>query len=165
MPISLPIAYTVLMSVWCERLKPHANALIGPHQCGFRSGKSTIDQIFTLRQIMEKKNQDKTHHLIVVFKAAFDSPLRDRVYASISELGIPAKMIKLCTMTLSNSCSSVKVGKDLSEPFGTVRSFRQGDLFNFLMVSVLRKASVHSNRTIFYKRITWREALRQAKNR
>ena len=42
----------------------------------------------------------------------------------------------------------VKVGKDLSEPFDTVRGFRQGDplscdLFNFLM------ESVHRNGTIF----------------
>ena len=55
-------------------------------------------------------------------------------------------------MTLSNSCSSI------SETFDTVRGFRQGDplscdLFNFLMKSVLRKAGVHRNGTIFYKTV------------
>ena len=59
-------------------------------------------------------------------------------------------------MTLSNSCNSVKVGKDLSEPFDTVRGFREEDtllcdLFNFIMMSVLWKAGVHRNGTIFYK--------------
>ena len=80
---------------------------------------ATLNQIFTLRQIMEKRHesQDKTHHLFVDFKAAFDSPLRD---TAMSELGISAKLIKLCRMMLSNSCSSIKVGKDLSEPFDTV---------------------------------------------
>ena len=44
-------------------------------------------------------------------------------------------------MTLSNSWSSVKLGKHLSEPIDTVRGFRQGDrlscdLFNFLLESV-----------------------------
>ena len=79
-----PIEYKVLTSVLCERLKPHAKALIAPDQCGFRPGKSTIDQIFTLRQIlvMTHENQDKTHHLLVDFKAAFDSPVRDRVCLS-----------------------------------------------------------------------------------
>jgi hypothetical protein len=36
------------------RLKPHANKIIGQYQCGFREGVSTIDQIQTLRQILEK---------------------------------------------------------------------------------------------------------------
>ena len=66
----------------------------------------------------------------------------------MSELGIPAKLIRLCRMTLINSCSS--------EPFDTVRGFKQGDplscdLINFLMESVLRKADVNRNGTIFYK--------------
>ena len=45
----LTIAYRILSSVLCERLKPFVNKLIGSYQCGFRPGKSTIDQIFTLR--------------------------------------------------------------------------------------------------------------------
>ena len=54
----------------------------------------------------------------------------------MSEHGIPAKLIMLCAVTLSNSCSSVQVRMDLTEPFHTVRGFRQGDplscdLFNF----------------------------------
>ena len=34
-------------------------------------------------------------------------------------------------MTLSNSCSSVKVEMDLSERFDIARGFRKDDLFNF----------------------------------
>ena len=34
----LTIAYKVLTSVLCERLKPHEKALIGPYQYGFRTG-------------------------------------------------------------------------------------------------------------------------------
>ena len=154
----LTIAYKVLSSVLCGRLKPFANTLIGPYQCGVRSGKSTIDQIFTLRQILEKTHEKQvdTHHLFVDYKAAFDSPIRDCLYATMSEFGIPAKLIRLCRMTLSNTTSSVKVGNNLSEPFSTVRGFRQGDplscnLFNFVMEGVLRKAGVHRNGTIFYK--------------
>ena len=138
-------------------MKPYAKALIGPYQCGFRPGKSTIDQIFTLRQILEKglENQGRTHHLFVDFKTAFDSPVRDRVYNTMSELGIPAKLIRLSRMTLS---SSVKVGKDFSELFDAVQGCRQGDglscdLFNFLMESVIRNAGAHRNGTIFYKSV------------
>ena len=76
----------------------------------------------------------------------------------MSELSIPAKLIRLCRMTLSNSSNSVKVEKDLGEPFDTARCFRQGDLlscdlFNFLMERVLRKECGHRNGTIFYKSV------------
>ena len=56
-------------------------------------------------------------------------------------------------MTLCNSRSSVKVGIDLSEPFDTVRGFRQGNLFNLVMESVLRMAGVYRNGTIFQKSV------------
>ncbi|XP_051864248.1 uncharacterized protein LOC127566265 [Drosophila albomicans] len=90
---------------------PYTSTLIGPYQCGFRPGKSTIDQIFTLRQILEKTHENgiDTHHLFVDYKAAFDSPTRERLYATMSEFGIPAKLIRLCRMTLSSTISSVKL--------------------------------------------------------
>jgi sorting nexin-29 len=47
-------AYKVLSIVLYGRLKPHANRIIGQYQCGFREGVSTVDQIHTLRQSIEK---------------------------------------------------------------------------------------------------------------
>jgi hypothetical protein len=41
----------------------------------FQSGKSTIDQLFALRQILEKFNEFNitTNHLFIDFKAAYDT--------------------------------------------------------------------------------------------
>ena len=66
----LPKAYKVLRDVLCERLKPLVKTLVGPYQCGFRPGKSTIDQIFTLRQILEKtyEKQVDTHHIFIDYR-------------------------------------------------------------------------------------------------
>jgi sorting nexin-29 len=49
------IAYRVLSIMLYGRLNPHVNKIIGQYRCGFREGVSTIDQIQTLRQILEKK--------------------------------------------------------------------------------------------------------------
>ena len=78
----LSISYKVLTGVLCERLKPLFITLIGPYQCGFRPGKSIIDQIFKLSQILENihETQVNTHHIFVDYKAAFDSPIMDRVF-------------------------------------------------------------------------------------
>ena len=156
----LNIAYKVLSSVLCEKLKPIVKKLIGPYQCGFRPGKSTIDQIYTLRQILEKtqEKQIDTHHLFVDFKAAFDSTIRDHLYAAMSEFGIPAKLIRLCRMTLSSTSCLVRIGMDLSEPFDTKRGFRQGDslscdFFNLMLEKVIRAAELNRGGTIFYKSV------------
>ena len=156
----LNIAYKVLSSVLCERLKPTVNKLIGPYQCGFRPGKSTIDQIFTLRQILEKtqEKQIDTHHLFVDYKAAFDSTIREHLYAAMSEFGIPAKLIRLCKMTLTDTSSAVLIGKDLTPPFDTKRGFRQGDslscdFFNLMLEKIIRASGVEIAGTIFYKSV------------
>ncbi|XP_049301820.1 LINE-1 retrotransposable element ORF2 protein isoform X6 [Bactrocera dorsalis] len=153
----LNIAYKVLSSVLCERLKPTVNELIEPYQCGFRPGKSTTDQIFTMRQILEKTREGRidTHHIFVDFKAAFDSTKRSCLYAAMSEFGIPAKLIRLCKLTLSNTKSSVRIGKNLSEPFDTKRGFRQGDslscdFFNLLLEKIIRAAELNRAGTIVY---------------
>jgi hypothetical protein len=51
-----------------ERLKPHVEKVIGNYQREFRSGKSTVDQIHTLRQILEetKEYNAGTCHLFVL---------------------------------------------------------------------------------------------------
>jgi hypothetical protein len=43
---------------------PHANAAVQNYQAGFQSGKSTTDQLFALRQILEKFNEFASKHII-----------------------------------------------------------------------------------------------------
>jgi hypothetical protein len=53
--------------------------IIGDHQCGFRRNRSTTDQIFCIRQILEKKWEynETVHQLFVDFKKAYDSVRRE----------------------------------------------------------------------------------------
>ena len=95
--------HIVYKGVLCERLKPLVKTLIGHYQLGFKLGKSTIDQIFALPQILKKTHKNKsTHYIFVDYKAAFDNPIRNCAFAKMSELGIPAKLIRLCRITLEN---------------------------------------------------------------
>ena len=58
-----------------QLLEPLATNFVGSYQAGFVGGKSTIDQIFTLLQILQKwrEHQTPTHHLFIDFKAAYDT--------------------------------------------------------------------------------------------
>ncbi|XP_054084799.1 uncharacterized protein LOC128921370 [Zeugodacus cucurbitae] len=147
------------LSVLCP-IHKKGDPTICANQCGFRPGKSTTDQIFTMRQILEKTREKRidTHHLYVDFKAAFDSTKRSCLYAAMSQFGIPAKLIRLCKLTLSNTKSSGMIGKDLSEPFDTKRGFRQGDslscdFFNLMLEKIIRAAELNREGTIFYKSV------------
>jgi hypothetical protein len=42
-----------------SRLNPYIDKIIGNQQCGFRHNRSTTDQIFCIRQILEKKWKNK----------------------------------------------------------------------------------------------------------
>jgi hypothetical protein len=62
-----------------SRLSPYIDEIIRDHQCGFRRNRSTTDQIFCIRQILEKKwEYDETvQQLFVDFKKAYDSLRRE----------------------------------------------------------------------------------------
>jgi len=64
----LPTTYKILSNILLSRLIPYAKEIIGDQQCGFRRNRSTIDHIFCIRQILEKKweyNED-VHQLMIL---------------------------------------------------------------------------------------------------
>ena len=45
----------ILSNILLSRMTPYANEIIGEYQCGFRRNRSTVDHIFSIRQMLEKK--------------------------------------------------------------------------------------------------------------
>jgi hypothetical protein len=84
------------------------------YQAEFQSGKSTTDQLFALRQILEKCNEFNItkHHLFIDFKAAYDTIIRNEVYVGMSELNFPTKLIRLTKATLTTVTCCVKIQND-----------------------------------------------------
>jgi hypothetical protein len=64
----LPTLYKILSTILLSRLIPYADEIIGDHQCGFRRNSSKTDQIFYIRQILEKKWEynDTVHQLFII---------------------------------------------------------------------------------------------------
>jgi len=70
--INLPTTYKILSYILLSSLIPYLKEIIGDHQCGFRSNRSTIDHIICIRQILEKKWEynEEVHQLFIDFKKA-----------------------------------------------------------------------------------------------
>jgi retron-type reverse transcriptase len=84
-------SYKILSNILLSRLIPYADEIIWEHQCGFRRNRSTNDQIFYIRQILQKKWEynGTVHQLFIDFKKAYDSVRREALYNILIEFGIP----------------------------------------------------------------------------
>jgi hypothetical protein len=73
------ISSKILPNIILWRLSPYIDEIIGDHLCGFWCNRSTTDQIFCIRQILEKKWEynETVHQLFRDFKKAYDSSLRN----------------------------------------------------------------------------------------
>jgi sorting nexin-29 len=83
----LPTSYKILSNILLSRLIPYADEIIGDHQCGFRRNRSTTDQIFYIRHILEKKwgHNGTVHQLFMDFKKAYDLVRKEALYNILIE--------------------------------------------------------------------------------
>jgi hypothetical protein len=90
--------------------------------------RSTTDQIFCIRQILEKKwdYNETVHQLFIDFKKAYDSVRREVMYNILTELGVPLKLVRL-----------IKMCKHLYDSFPTQNGLKQGDILSPLLFNLL----------------------------
>lgn len=99
--------YKVLSNVL---LKPHIKEIIGDYQSGFIAGKSILDKIYVIKQLIEKSQGfDKDVHLLFVdFKATYNSVNRERLWRVIDQMEIPKKVIRMIRPCVCGSKCKVK---------------------------------------------------------
>ncbi|PSN39682.1 hypothetical protein C0J52_14416 [Blattella germanica] len=136
----LSSSYKILTNILVSRLTPYIDEIIGDHKCAFRRNRFTIDQIFSIRQIVEKKwEYNGTVHQLY----SYDSIKREELYSILMNFGIPKKLVGLIGMCLNGTKSRVREGKQVSDIFEIHNAFKQGDtlsllLFNFVLEHVIK---------------------------
>ena len=63
---------------------------MGEYQCGFRRNSSTIDNIFSIRKILERKWEynNEVCQLFTDFEKAYDSIKRESLYDILIKYGV-----------------------------------------------------------------------------
>jgi hypothetical protein len=71
----LCVAYRIFTSILKNRLEFYSEKIVGRYQAGFRTGKSTVDQLFTVKNILEifsEFNMDVLQ-IFIHFRQAYDN--------------------------------------------------------------------------------------------
>lgn len=89
------------MGMICPIFKKGDKLACENYRGGFRPQRSTTDQIFIIRQIMEKfyEHECDLNMLFINIKQAFDSLRRDELYKALKEMNLPEKLIRLVWKT------------------------------------------------------------------
>ena len=143
----LSVAGKAFAWIILNRMRTAADSRLRENQAGFRGGRGCIDQIFSLKILMEKCLEYNIPGVVtfVDFKAAFDSVHRPSLWKILREYCIPEKVVNIIKNTYSGCQARVRVGGEVTDWFCIETGVRQGCvwsplLFGILIDWVLRKA-------------------------
>jgi len=70
------------------------------------------------------------------FEKAYIRIRREVLYKIFIEFGTPMKVVKLIKIFLKESCSKVRIGKNLSDAFPIQKSLKQGDALSTFLSNI-----------------------------
>ena len=107
-------------------------------QCGFRPGRSTTDQIFTLKQIFEKSWEygKDLFACFVDLEKAYDRVPRDKLWKVLQEYGVDGQLLRAIKSFYCRPEVCVRVNGKQSKPFHVGVGLRQGCVLSPLLFIV-----------------------------
>ena len=152
----LSIVGKVFARVILVRLQKLAERVYPESQCGFRAERSTIDMIFSLRQLQEKcrEQQMPLYVAFIDLTKAFDLVSREGLFKILPKIGCPPKLQSLIESFHSNMQGTVQFNGSTSEPFNICSGVKQGcvlapTLFGILFAMLLKHAFGTSREGIY----------------
>ena len=144
----LSIAGKILARVPLNRLPKHLEQDHLPEsQCGFRTGRGTIDMIFAARQLQEKSMEQRQDLYIsfVDLNKAFDSVSKEGLWKILAKFSCPEKFFKMVRRFHDDMVARVLNDGGSSEPFQVTNGVKQGcvlapTLFSMMFAAMLMEA-------------------------
>ena len=144
----LSIAGKILSRVLLDRINMYIAPVVIPEsQCGFRSGRWTMDMIFCLRQTQEKfiKQNMPLYAVLIDFTKAFDKVSINGLWQVLTKFRCPDKFVNIIKSVHSGMQASVAHGNNHSNVFAVMNGVKQGcvlvpTLFSLYLSAILEVA-------------------------
>ena len=122
------IVVKVFARVILIRLQKLAGRIYPGSQCSFRAERSTIDMIFSLRQLQEKCREQHMPLCIafIDLTKAFDLDSIDGLFKLLPKIGCPPKLQSMIESFHTDTKGTVQFNGSFSEPFEIRSSVKQG---------------------------------------
>ena len=124
----LSIAGKAIARVLLTRLQALAERVLPESQCGFRANRSTVDMIFSLRQLQEKcrEQQRPLYMAFVDLTKAFDTVSRSGLYRALEAIGCPPILLSLTKAFHDEMQATVQYDGSKSDSFNIRSGVKQG---------------------------------------
>ena len=143
----LSIVGKLFARVVLKRLQVLANRVYPESQCGFRAGRSTIDMVFSVRQLQEKcREQERTLYMAFIdLTKAFDLVSRDGLFKILERIGCPPTLLSIVKSFHDDMKGTIVHDGSSSEPFDIRSGVKQGcvlapTLFGIFFAVLLKQA-------------------------
>ena len=154
-PISVTsVCGKVFERILCEHLTTflESNSILSPHQFGFRSSRSTMDQLLLVYDFVSKHIDEGgvTDVILFDFSKAFDVVVHSLLISKLQCLGIQGKILDCIHSFLSNRSMRVAIDGEKSRPREVLSGVVQGSVLGPLLFLIYIN-SIGSNLSCNYK--------------
>ena len=153
------MAVCVINRTW-ERLKNK----IPKDQAAYQEGRSTTEQVFCLKVLVEKAITSQNYNIIIMMidmSGAFDTVCRNKLLQQLEEYLEPHEM-RMIHLLIADVNLMVRIGKEIGEGIKTNIGVIQGDclsalLFIFYLAHIIKPISLETTREDHSNEIIWSE--------
>jgi hypothetical protein len=145
----------IMLRIILNRLKAQAEEHLAEEQAGFRPGRSTVEQIFNCRIMIEKhlQHQKDLYHNFIDFKKAFDRVWHDGLWHVLRSFNIEEGLVQVVEALYKHASSAVLMNNQIGGFFPTTVGVRQGCLlspvlFNLFLEDIMRETLQDFHSTI-----------------
>lgn len=131
------------------------NRIVDPQQAGFRSHRSTDDNIAQLHEEVARSlaNSRHTVGVFIDFENAYDMVWRTGLFLKLIDIGVTGRFLKYIINLFTNTSIKVKINNSLSDPVrmenGVIQGLVISPILSLVMINDLAYKNTNTKHFIF----------------